>query len=127
MILGFKTKTKVGPTLFPEKILDGVKIHTIRIGDRWRPGMKIQFATGVRTKKYAQFKSGICVSVQKIKITCNTDYVNDQKVYVDDRLLSTAEVQSLAYNDGFNRLIDFCLWFNEDFEGQLIHWTDKKY
>ena len=63
MILGFKNQ-------FVPAILDGTKIHTIRKDPhhRWKPGMTIQMATGVRTKKYKCFKKAICVSVQEVRI-----------------------------------------------------------
>ena len=33
----------------------------------------------------------------------------------------------LAINDGFESLKHFFEYFNEDFEGKIIHWTDLKY
>jgi len=84
MILGFKTQIAGQPTFFVEKIRANVspilantwtpKIHTIRHGNRWRAGMKMQLAIGVRTKGYYQFNIGEyaaldhCVSVQEIEI-----------------------------------------------------------
>lgn len=44
-----------------------------------------------------------------------------------------AAIQELAINDGFSGdgwggpVKEFFKWFNEDFEGVLIHWTDKMY
>jgi len=87
MVLGFKQKFPWGePTCFREKILLCVagatpgkkvlcdfsqgfqklpkieiypKLHTIRAGNRWKPGQKIHMAYGVRTKNYEQFNKGI--------------------------------------------------------------------
>lgn len=82
MVLGFKPQ-------FPAKILEGTKKHTIREdgNDRWKPGMKINFATGVRTKKYRQFKEGVCKSVQKIKITYSKAGIS---ISVEDKPISYA-------------------------------------
>jgi len=127
MILGFRTTDKSGnKTGFVEKILDGKKVHSIRNGTRWRTGMSIQFATGVRTKIYKQFKIGTCSSVQSIKIRPSMD-MSQSKVFIDGRELSVLEKQKLAWNDGFHNLVGFWLWFTEDVDGQLIHWSDLKY
>jgi hypothetical protein len=70
MILGFKTHFPDGtPTDFERKILEGEKIHTLRLGHRWKPGTPIQMANGVRTTKYRQFNKkrpdlAVCKSVQ---------------------------------------------------------------
>ena len=63
MILSFKPQ-------FNDKIIKGIKIHTIREDkhNRWKPGRTIQFANGIRTKNYKQFFEGECKSIQPIKI-----------------------------------------------------------
>ena len=136
MLLGFKTKFSNGePTNFKEKILSGEKIHTIRKGERWKPGMKIHFATGVRTKQCNIFKVGECISVQKIKIKHVVDpYAHQCKnetiyVTIDDsyRPLCHDDFYALCKNDGFTKYADFVNWFKEDFEGQIVHFTNKKY
>lgn len=106
------------------------KIHTIRKDEksRWKKGMKIHFFINSRTKNMFQFAPIVPVmSIQKIKIECPTDYLNDQRIYIDEKLLTTEEMQQLAWNDGFESLAHFQLWFNSDFEGIIIHWTDLKY
>lgn len=130
MILGFKTKFKGGAlTYFERKILNGSKKHTIREDktDRWKAGMFIQFATGVRTKQYEQFKESQCLSTQRIEIIRKNDYLEETVVKIDGRELSQDEVQQLAWNDGFQNLIDFWFFFADGFEGKIIHWTDLKY
>lgn len=107
---------------------DAPKIHTIRRGSRWRAGMSIQMAFNVRTKMYDAFNKGIaeletCISVQKIWIRPVLELV-----FIDDRRLSAEEVETLAKNDGFDTVADFWQWFGyEVFEGQIIHWTEKRY
>ena len=132
MILGFKQQfTDKTPTNFKEKILSGEKIHSIRAGDRWMPGMSIQMAYGVRTKKYDQFNKDHndlerCKDVQEIFITCDFNL----EITVDDKYLMPWEIDKLIKNDGLTRL-GFIGWFfpkgKWDFSGQIIHWTDFKY
>jgi len=35
--------------------------------------------------------------------------------------------QILAQNDGFPSVEAFFNWFSEDFTGQIVHWTERKY
>ena len=132
MILGFKKQ-------FTLPILRGTKIHTIREDkhNRWKAGAKIHFATGVRTKNYAQFTFDTCVSVQKIEIEHVTGLA---RVFIDKRLFGeiwhhgfddiyeyTNDLLTLAMNDGFNDLTEFFEWFDKPFIGKIIHWTEKRY
>jgi hypothetical protein len=154
MVLGFSTGFADGtPTNFVEKILKGEKITTIRKGDRWRPGMRIHMATGVRTINYIQFNQlprfnieydectvyfptyhlQRCVSVQTI---CIDFYANDClcHIYIDGKRLHSLDLfNELAINDGFKSFYSFFEWFKKNrnypnhFTGQIIHWTDKRY
>lgn len=120
MILGFKPQ-------FKPKILDGTKIHTIREDkqDRWKIGYWIHFACGVRTKNYECFKQDICCGTQKIEIKwIDSTFV---RVWVDDRPLAGIEVAALARQDGFENERQFFEWFDKDFKGKIIHWTNFKY
>ena len=121
MMLGFKKQ-------FMTLILSGIKIHTIREdkANRWKLGMMIQCATGVRTKAYKQFSQEQCVSVQKIKIKWQTENLLPF-ISVDENTLTISEMIGLARNDGFASFHDFCEWFSKDFEGKIIHWTDFRY
>jgi uncharacterized protein YqfB (UPF0267 family) len=122
MILGFKKQ-------FVPKILEGSKKHTIRedATNRWKEGRVIDMATGVRTKQYNKFTEQICTGIQTILIIRVSDELNQTIVNVDGRELSLDEIQKLAWNDGFENLIDFWLWFKDGFDGKIIHWTDLKY
>lgn len=115
MILGFKPR-------FEGKIAEGTKVHTIREDkkNRWTKGRTIHFAVGVRTKAYRQIGTGVCTSVQAIKI--NKPYVT-----VDNRPLTLDEINELAIRDGFTDVDAFFEWFSQSFEGKLIHWTEFKY
>lgn len=48
-------------------------------------------------------------------------------IIVDGNPLPLDEMKAIAKNDGFDSLADFLTWFNKDFTGRIIHWTDKKY
>lgn len=126
MILGFKPQ-------FVPKIMAGTKIHSIREDStrRWKAGMKIHMATGVRTKQYNCFKEDRCQSVQEIDIYTSTEYINGYFVKVGGRLLTFEETCQLAWNDGFENITEFYIWFTQDKKLsralRLIHWTDFKY
>lgn len=129
------------------------KLHTIRedASNRWRAGMDIHMVINNRTKNRFQFAPVVkCVSVQEIEITDIThiSYPNDFStkihltvskdgwtetftqafsVKVDGTQLSQDKVHQLALNDGFDSVEDFFAYFNKDFKGKVIHWTDVKY
>jgi nitrogenase molybdenum-iron protein alpha/beta subunit len=121
MILGFKTQ-------FVEKILNGSKIHTIRVDKdkRWQKGKKINFATGVRTKNYSEFKKGFCKWNQAVELRPDT-----REIYLGlngkMNLLDKKHNEMFAKNDRFNTEDEFWEWFNEPFYGVVIHWTDFIY
>ena len=141
MNLGFKTEFPDGtPTNFVQKILDGEKIHTIRLdnNDRWGNGLTIHFATGIRTKKYKCFKVCECVSTQKIEFIWrlnNKGFGNESwqvMVFIDEINVTskTGLIDQLAKNDGFNdrkQFFEWEGWYKKDFEGKILHWTNKKY
>lgn len=137
MILSFKKKFPWGTeTNFHRKIVfDKTKIHSIREdkSGRWKTGRLIHMAHGVRTKFYHCFYKDYCVSIQKIKITHfdvrkykNTSSV---RIWIDEKLFYdvSQDIEKLAKNDGFDSVEDFFKWFDEDFKGKIIHWTDFRY
>jgi hypothetical protein len=146
MILPFKKIFPWGTsTNFEEKILNGIKKHTFREDKkgRWKPGVLIHFATGVRTIFYNCFMKGICKSTQSVQINYFKSYTfltykefMSLEVVIDGNLFYKLEngmvtfdngMIELAKNDGFDSREDFFKWFDEDFEGKIIHWTDLKY
>ena len=112
---------------FVRKIIDGEKIHTIREDkhNRWYAGRVIQFWFGnprnVKKNPY-QFKVGICMSTQKIEIKNKCVYIDNREL----KLLSN-KVELLSVQDGFDSAREYFEWFNKDFKGVIIHWTDYKY
>lgn len=41
--------------------------------------------------------------------------------------LKRSQIEELAMNDGFESVDQFFAWFNKDWKGKIIHWTDLKY
>lgn len=113
------------------------KNHTIRSGNRWKSGMKIHPVINNRTKDRFQFAPVLdCKSVQDIEIkemimTANDCVkLQDGRVFtisIDGKYLIGEEIIKLALNDGFPSVEAFFQYFNTDFKGQIIHWTDLKY
>ena len=152
MIISFKKKfRRIGPdgkplkTNFEQKILDRIKIHTIREvpTDRWKAGNKINFVTGARSKNYNQFDLGECHSVQYISIRHSLmngkkhivvligDTTLDPRVFYNgarNNAVQRENMLQLAKNDGFDSIEDFFKYFTKDiFVHKLIHWTNFKY
>lgn len=106
------------------------KIHTIRADrkGRWKPGNKIHLVTGNRTKDRNQFAPVLeCVSVQTIEIKPAFKQVTILPEWYQPKDLTPKEIEILAKNDGFDSVDDFWRWFDKDFQGSIIHWTDLKY
>jgi hypothetical protein len=126
------------------------KLHTIRRDEhnRWKAGNLIHPVINNRTPKRFQFAPVIkCVSVQSITILQPDDedsltpsvYIGDTKqsempfyFKAKDELGDICEygeeqMTRLAINDGFDSVEDFFAYFNADFTGKIIHWTDLKY
>jgi len=149
MTLSFSTHMPDGtPNMFVEKILHPYsepirkkhpdlipKIHTFRLGDRWRHLMPIHMVTGNRTANRVQFNEnvpelGFCKSTQECTIQVHPD--GDILITIDDRILTQKETMLFIANDGFDKPKHFLQWFGHPHEivehtGQIIHWTDFKY
>lgn len=110
------------------------KLHTIRTGNRWKAGMKIHPVINNRTKDRFQFAPILeCKSVQDIEIYKGIVSIDDEIFYdawFDNHLKHQSllnNMKDLAINDGFPSVEAFFQYFNTDFKGQIIHWTDLKY
>jgi hypothetical protein len=102
------------------------KLHTIREDrtNRWKAGNDIHLYNGPYTSKGRfQFAPVVkCISVQKIEILAK-----DWRVKINDHHILPGTLHRLAINDGFDSVEDFFEYFNKDFTGKIIHWTDLKY
>lgn len=142
MVLGFSTTWNGSPTGFVDHVMSGRKWHTLRWGRRWRAGMSIQFATGVRTKNYRCFAVGTVHSVQPVKIipagaAPGRNGHGVPHVMVERgpngvlQPLAPFEIMALSINDGFDTVGDFNLWFaqackankTDAFRGQIVAWV----
>lgn len=120
------------------------KKHTIRQDphDRWKPGMKIHPVINNRTKNRFQFAPVMeCVSVQYLAIRYFDNYpivyIGDTENALmpfywenpddDEDGYGVEQMKQFAFNDGFESVEQFFAYFNEDFTGKIIHWTDFKY
>lgn len=112
------------------------KLHTIRHDpqNRWKPGTNIHFVINNRTKKRFQFAPVIpCMSIQKIEIKYESDwkavFIDDWLFYEENELYYTQReaMNTFALNDGFPTVDAFFSYFNQNFNGKLIHFTDLKY
>lgn len=125
------------------------KLHTIREDkkSRWGAGSDIHFVINSRTKNYFQFAPVIkCKSVQTIEIKDVSHLPNVSEygivlgypvkdmvfnlafsVIIDGIPQTEGQITQLAINDGFDSVEDFFAYFNKDFKGVIVHWTDLKY
>jgi len=126
----------LGETLTP-------KLHTIRAdkSNRWKAGNKIHFVINNRTPERMQFAPVVeCAGVQFILIypykrvvIIAKPSINYLPLQHSNRAdcgrysLSEGEVCNLAINDGFDTVEAFWEYFNEPFQGKIIHWTDLTY
>lgn len=119
MILGYAKLANA-----KEKILNGIKITTIREDkhNRWKVGRTIQHSLGVRTTRYEKFMDSVCTHIQTIVI----DSFN-RSVLLDGEYILAYRIKEIAINDGFDSLDEFYNFFEgkQDTPMKLIHWTDK--
>lgn len=103
------------------------KIHTIRPDEknRWKPGMKVHAFYHSRTPQMRKIWEGKCISVQKIRIIYY-DKIR-VKIYIDKKRLKPMQIRKLIVNDGIDSMENFFRWFNKDFHGKIIHFTDFRY
>mgnify|MGYP003406729383 CR=1 FL=1 len=143
MLLGFKQNFPwKEPTNFKEKILSGIKIHTIREDKpgRWKKGRMIQMC--YRGKNYSildEFSKGYpelqkCTGVQTIQMKWVDSKLSDQRtmstllIWIDGVQLPFARYPEFIVNDGFGSTEDFFRWFSmPEFTGKIIHWSDFRY
>jgi hypothetical protein len=121
---------KFGNPHKPNGICPMPKIHTFRHdkNDRWNVGNVIHFNINVRTKNQFQFAPMVkCQWTQNVEIVWFEGCGKFPAMYIDGRVIRKEEFTEIAMNDGFDSVEDFLIWFDEDFVGKIIHWTNKKY
>lgn len=125
---------------FDRTVIHTPKLHTIREDkkNRWRVGTNIDFFINYRQKNMFRFAPVLpVVSIQEFEV----NYVPTGKnldlqpiVFIDKKFFyhnlisnDTSKMFLLAKNDGFDSIPAFFDYFNKDFKGKIIHWTDLKY
>jgi hypothetical protein len=112
------------------------KYHTIRedIHDRWHEGSLIHPVVFNRSKNQFQFAPTlVCKSVQKIEFKYDNPCSDYPTITIDGKILKVFNrdqyqiIDTLSKNDGFNSVKDFFAWFDHDYTGKIIHWTNLKY
>lgn len=104
------------------------KLFTIRKDseDLIQPGVEIGFFDEAGNEFAPVIR---CVSIQEIKIRWYSrfgDWRGDTLTFIDSIAVRGNVVEELARKDGFDSVEDFFTWYNEDFTGKIIHWTDLK-
>jgi hypothetical protein len=88
---------------FAPMVLDGSKRQTIRArrkdGKDPKPGDTLYNRTGLRTKKCVHLNEPTCKSVEEISISPTGSLIT-----IDEVLLSLAEMEHLAWDNGFRSL-----------------------
>lgn len=115
---------------FANKILEGIKIHTIR---RYRK--KWIFTVGDHLVQYARQRSPVgfkiienkCLYVADIKIELLAPNIKELWIEINGVFLNFHLSESLAKNDGFENYEDFQIYFIKSglpFYGQIIGWKE---
>lgn len=116
---------------YMERILAGVKVHTIREdkGHRWRVGMTAHmWMHNPRNKSMNpfQFATAEVSDIAQIWITkSGSEGKTSWGVFVNGQKLHSAQIDKLAKADGFDSGWEFLDWFGE-FTGRLIYWKKLK-
>lgn len=117
------------------------KIHTMREDphNRWKAGRKIEMVyRGAGYKILDHFNKGIpelgeMKEKQKVEIKwvpfigAGGSFKTIDITIDGGRSLTTDQIMVLAANDGFDSIDDFFRWFNKDWSGYILHWTDFRY
>ena len=102
-------------------LANGVKLHTIR----QKPiavGTMINHIVYPYHKERRCVLSNFCKSTQMITIEPSS-----RTIKVDGRELSKVDIERVSKNDGFETMNDFWTFFNEPYQGMIIHWTKTRF
>lgn len=110
------------------------KLHSFRKDEKnlWKAGNKIHPVIHNRTPKRFQFAPTVnCVSTQAVEIVWNYNNLAKKEkhpgVFIDGKEIDFETLVRLAVNDGFKNIVEFFTYFNTNFTGKIIHWTNLKY
>ena len=103
-------------------LASGLKLHTIRQKPIAVGTMMNHIVYPYKKKERRCVLSNFCTSTQMITIESSS-----RTIKVDNKELSKVDIERLSKNDGFDSIEDFWSFFNQDYQGMIIHWTDTKY
>lgn len=103
-------------------LASGVKLHTIRQKPIAVGTMMNHIVYPYHNKERRCVLSNFCTSTQNISIDPDA-----RAIFVDGKKQSKSDMERLAKNDGFETMDDFWTFFNEPYQGMIIHWTNTKY
>ena len=115
------------------------KLHTIREdkNSRWKVGTKIDFFINARQKNMYRFAPVLpVVRIQNFEIVYETSFYRKRHpvVFINNVMFYDAvghrnEYKMLDFvnSDGFDTIEDFFDYFDKDYVGKIIHWTDLEY
>lgn len=111
------------------KISEYPKCHIILENTDLKSGNHIQLmCNDVINSGIRQIAPDIfCKSTQKIQIKYKPELSAIPMVFVDDKDLCTKELEQLSVCEGFDDISQFYERFNEDFTGEIVHWTNLRY
>lgn len=112
------------------------KLHTLREDskNRWKVRVMIDFFINCRKEDMFRFAPKLLVKgIQNVFITRNDFgksmvFIDGKLFYLEDWSLEHKhKMLHFAQNDGFETTEDFFEYFDTDFNGKIIHWTNLKY
>ena len=103
-------------------LASGVKLHTIRQKPIAVGTMMNHIVYPYHKKERRCVLSNFCTSIQTVVINPSLKIIE-----VDGKRLSDFDTERVAKNDGFTSMDDFWSFFNEPYQGMIIHWTDTRY
>ena len=103
-------------------LASGVKLHTIRQKPIAVGTMMNHIVYPYHKKERRCVLSNFCTSTQMILIDPTLKMIE-----VDGKRLSDFDTEIVVKNDGFTSIDDFFFFFNEPYQGMIIHWTDTRY
>lgn len=115
------------------------KLHTIREdkNNRWKVGTKIDFFINARQKNMYRFAPVLpVVRIQNFEIVYETSFyrkrypvvfINNVMFYDAVGHINEYKMLDFVNSDGFDTIEDFFDYFDKDYVGKIIHWTDLEY
>ncbi len=121
MILRYKQK-------FVDKVTARIKIHTIRrdLDNVAVAGEELEMICDPDKGDPFEFYNDYCRHTQDIRILYSSMYQYPY-VSIDGKSLMRSQIEDLVTNEGFDGVDQFFKFFDKNYDGKIIHWTDYEY